>query len=344
MNLDGIVRTIDRAFTAAGLDARADLPRSLLQTIRQSLGAGAAPAAPAPTAAPAQARDGAFATHRYSGPGGQRDYKLYVPRAHQAGRPLPLLVMLHGCRQDPDDFARGTRMNEVAEEHGLIVAWPAQSPQANGSNCWRWYEAREQVRGGSEPSILAGIVAQVAKTHRVDARRTYVAGLSAGASMAVILGQAYPDLFAAVAAHSGLAQGAAHDVGSAFAAMREGHAGARVRHALPTLVLHGEADATVAPANGTAIVQRALAGFEAVRGPLRHERQEHAVQGRRCTVTRWLDDAGLPLVQHCSVQGGGHQWFGGSRAGSFAGPEGPDASRDIVRFLLLHTLRRIQVP
>lgn len=348
MSLDSISRTIDRALTAAGLDTRAGVPKAVLQTIHdalQSAGMGPHPLESPPRAdggpEPAAPAPGRFDAIEHAGPRGRRSGKLYVPRAHDGTRRLPLVVMLHGCQQDPDDFARGTRMNEMAEEQGFLVAYPAQSRKANGSNCWRWFEPQQQGREGAEPSIIAGMVRQVMASHAVDERRVYVAGLSAGAAMALILADTYPDLFAAVGTHSGLPRGAAHDVTSAFAAMREGAARATpaAGRALPTIVFHGEADATVAPANAEVIVQQAVARLADERVSLTREQVHAVANGRRCTCVRHRDGDGTAWVEHWSVQGAGHLWFGGSPAGSFAGPEGPDASREMLRFFAAHARR-----
>ena len=175
-------------------------------------------AAAAATDVPAADR---FEAHQHSGRFGTRSYKLFVPGGRE-GRALPLIVMLHGCSQSPDDFAAGTRMNEIAQERGFLVLYPAQAPRSNQSKCWNWFAPADQRRDGGEPALLAELTRHVAATHGADPRRVYVAGLSAGAAMADILGREYPDVFAAVGVHSGLPQGAAHDVASAFAVMRNG--------------------------------------------------------------------------------------------------------------------------
>ncbi len=360
MSLDSISNTIHQALTAAGLDPQRGALKGVTQTIRKALadaGLGQAEAPPqalrpdnddiievtarevspreshepvAPTAAPAH---GQFVERRYSGPGGARAYKLYIPAAHAARKPMPLIVMLHGCKQNPDDFAAGTGMNALAEQHGFLVAYPEQTSRANGANCWNWFNTADQARDGAEPSIIAGIVREIAAAEAVDKRRVFVAGLSAGAAMAVILGVTYPDVFAAVGAHSGLPHGAAHDVASAFAAM---HGGARKTAAplpVPTIVFHGDQDRTVIASNGDAIIAQAVAGQTA---PL-HKKAINGKDSRRSREhvrTVWADDTGRPRIEQWALHGGTHAWSGGSPAGSYTDAQGPDASAEMVRFFL----------
>ena len=389
MSIHTISNTIDRALTAAGLDTRSGTMKAVMETIRNALEAARIAQQPqaegsSNTANTADsvdtidiearvvvedepplpvdlehhaAQSGQFLSFVYTSPIGSRAYKLYVPGAYRA-KAMPLVVMLHGCKQDPDDFAAGTRFNEVAEEQGFLVAYPAQAPSANGSNCWNWFESHAQARAGAEPSIIAGIVGEIGEAYCVDERRVFVAGLSAGAAMAVVLGETYPDVFAAVGAHSGLPYGAAHNVASAFAAM---HGGAKVAtsvsalssassrratgasRGVATIVFHGDLDATVALKNGSAIVDQAVSNLERERGPLTREVQERMAHGRRCTRTTYLAGDGLAVVEQWTVHGGGHAWSGGSAAGSFTDLQGPDASREMIRFFLLHEQRESAV-
>jgi poly(hydroxyalkanoate) depolymerase family esterase len=277
-----------------------------------------------------------FEERLYADANGERAYKLYVPSRYD-GQPLPLVVMLHGCTQSPDDFAAGTQMNVVAEEHNVLVAYPAQAQSANASKCWNWFNAADQKRDGGEPALIAGITRQIMRDHAVDRARVYVAGLSAGGAAAAIMGAAYPDLYAAIGIHSGLACGAARDMPSAFAAMRQGGAGVPGGRApartVPTIVFHGDQDKTVNPVNGDQV----MAQFKGGAGPLpSHVTRGEAPGGLSYTRTVAADPNGTPVFEQWVVHGAAHAWSGGSASGSYTEPRGPDASREMLRFFLDH--------
>src|SRR5438034_3049325 len=286
-----------------------------------------------------------FSEHAYTGSAGSRSYKLFVPSAYR-GQPLPLIVMLHGCTQTPDDFATGTRMNILAEERGCLVAYPAQSQNANLSKCWNWFKASDQRRDQGEPAIIAGLVRELSLTYGLDQDRIYIAGLSAGGAMAVILGRTYPDMFAAVGVHSGLPYGAAHDLPSAFAAM-PGSATADLRGEhpesvpawesdVPTIVFHGDRDVTVHPSNGEQVATETIAittDESSTESPASVESWAGEIPGGYSyTCTTFKDDNDRILVEHWIVHGAAHAWFGGDPRGSFMDPNGPDASSEMMRF------------
>ena len=297
---------------------------------------GFAPEAPREPEAP---QGGTFCTHTFQGAAGSRGYKLFVP-TRSGVEPRPLVVMLHGCTQDPDDFARGTRMNRIAGEHGCYVAYPAQSQAANMQKCWNWFRAGDQERGQGEPAIIADLVRELLGNHEIDANRVYVAGMSAGGAMAVILGATHPELFAAVGVHSGLPYGAAHDLPSALAAMkaaRPGRARDRVTPAVPTIVFHGDADTMVDPCNGERVAAASVAhvAFDSVAEAV----TEGTAQGRGFTRTDFRAPDGTVVAEHWRVHGAGHQWSGGDASASHTDARGPDASREMLRFFLQRALR-----
>ncbi|MEJ7687663.1 MAG: PHB depolymerase family esterase [Variovorax sp.] len=262
-------------------------------------------------------------------------YKLFVP-AKGAGTPRPLLLMLHGCTQNPDDFAAGTQMNRLARDSGCIVLYPAQTQHANSSKCWNWFKSQHQGRERGEPALLAALTRSVMSTQSVDPARVYVAGLSAGGAMADILGRTHPDLFAAVGVHSGLASGAANDLMSALSAMKSGAAGATAPgSAVPTIVFHGDTDTTVNPRNGEQVTAAALAGH-AGNPAATSESTGLSAAGRRFTRREYSDGQGKPAVEHWLLHGAGHAWAGGSAKGSYTDPAGPDASAEMLRFFLAH--------
>ncbi|MDM0017528.1 extracellular catalytic domain type 1 short-chain-length polyhydroxyalkanoate depolymerase [Variovorax saccharolyticus] len=292
--------------------------------------------APTPTPAPAseggveQWSDGLFA-HQHR----PLAYKLFVP-AKGAGSPRPLVLMLHGCTQNPEDFAAGTQMNQLAREHGFLVLYPAQTQHANSSKCWNWFTTQHQQRGRGEPALLAALTRSVMDSQGIDPERVYVAGLSAGGAMADILGRSYPDLFAAVGVHSGLPSGAASDLMTALAAMKSGPAASRGSGpAVPTIVFHGDADSTVNARNGEALVASALAGQDGPTAPVQAS-GGRSPRGRDFTRRVHADAQGRPAVEHWLLHGAGHAWSGGSSSGTYTDPSGPDASAEMLRFFLSH--------
>jgi len=275
-----------------------------------------------------------YLSRSFSCAAGTRNYKLYIPRRTRTGR-CALLVMLHGGTQDADDFAVGTRMNALAEEHGFIVAYPRQSKAANASLCWNWFSPEHQKRGRDEPAIIAGITRAIVVDYDVDPARVFVAGLSAGGAMAAVMGATYPDLYAAVGVHSGLPYRSAADLPSAFAAMRgDARQGRRPRKSrgigddsprIRTIVFHGGADKIVHPSNGANIIAE---------GTCERIDRPQSAAGRAHTRTVTRDKTGAVVLEKWLVHGSGHAWSGGSSEGTYTDPHGPDASREMVRFFL----------
>lgn len=295
----------------------------------------------APAAAKAEPAPGSltgrFETRQHTGSAGTIGYMLYRPATAAPG--MPLVVMLHGCTQSPEDFARGTAMNELADELGFLVAYPRQTQVANAQKCWNWFRPADQRRGGGEPALIAGLTQDIVSAEKADPARVYAAGLSAGGAAAAIMADAYPDIFAAVGVHSGLACGAARDMAGAFSAMQQGGGGQpRSRRAsnarfVPVITFHGDSDRTVNEVNARDIVKNATA---ATGEPVIVEVETGSTGGRRFTRALSRDGGGQVLIEQWTVAGAGHAWSGGNPAGTYADAAGPDASRAMLRFFLTH--------
>ncbi len=263
---------------------------------------------------------------------GSRAFHTYIPASASDGV-TGVVVMLHGCTQTPEDFAAGTGMNALAEKHQFIVVYPAQSRGDNAQSCWNWFSRGDQKRGRGEPAILAGITRQICAEHGIGRDSTFVAGLSAGAAMAAILGETYGDVFAAVGVHSGLPVGAAKDVTSAFAAMAgtalDAPAPPQSSQTVRTIAFHGASDATVHPSNGDGIVRRALNGnaLQSIETTTQGQ-----TAGRSFTRKVSSDLRDNTIAEHWVIDGQGHAWSGGQADGSYTDPKGPDASAEMIRF------------
>jgi len=342
-------RPAGRPFASAATTAHPHMFRRLSASLRgERLGSGLGLHGlmqPAPVSTPDIVPDGGkFIEATYSNPAGTRAYKLYIPSGYH-GQALPLVVMLHGCTQSPDDFAAGTRMNLIAEEQTCLVVYPAQPSKANAAKCWNWFRPSNQRRGQGEPSLIAGITRRVMRDYSVDRQRIYIGGLSAGAAAAAVMGATYPDLYAAIGVHSGLACGAANDLPSAFTAMRQGDLPASsgsgdvstdLAHAstVPIIVFHGDLNNTVHPRNGAHVIEQ--------KRTTNLQETIHRGQvpgGHAYTRTIHTDASGRAIFEHWEIHGAGHAWSGGSPAGSYTDPRGPDAAREMLRFFLEHPSR-----
>jgi poly(hydroxyalkanoate) depolymerase family esterase len=310
---------------------------------------------------------GKFVAGVYANAAGSRRYKVYIPSSY-AGQPMPLVVMLHGCTQNPDDFARGTQMNLLAEEKGFLVVYPAQDASANSSKCWNWFQSMDQQRGQGEPSLIAGITNDVIEQYGLNRSEVFVAGLSAGGAMAVIMGSTYPDLYRAVGVHSGLPYASASDLPSALSAMkgashtpRRNHSTAKTNKttnaaktasgsslaSIPIIVFHGDHDTTVSPKNGMAVIDDFVTGFEysntATEGAEKMTTllEEGRVDGgHRFSRTSLHVDGRPVLAEHWLIHGAGHAWAGGSSKGSYTDAKGPDASKEMFRFFSTQTVKK----
>jgi poly(hydroxyalkanoate) depolymerase family esterase len=280
---------------------------------------------------------------------------VYAPPELDPAVAVPLVVMLHGCTQTAASFSAGSLMNRTAARHGFVVAYPEQSPDENPNRCWNWFSAAQQSRGGGEPASIAGATRTVAEASRgwtVDPARVFVAGMSAGGAMAAVMAATYPDVFSALAIHSGLAYGSARSLPAATQAMRRGGpnpeaqgdaafaamgAAARV---VPALVIHGSADAVVDPVNGEHAVRQWMATNRRAAGGAgepQPERPDAAARddgGGALPFTRrtWLGAGGRVVQEQIEVEGLGHAWSGGARGAAHTDPRGPSAADAIFDF------------
>ncbi len=297
-----------------------------------------------PAAIATDSLPGQFVTKEISTPAGSRRYKLYIPASYDGKKAVPLVVVLHGCTQDPDNVARGTRFNVAAEKSQVLVAYPEQPAAANGLKCWNWFDAAHQKRDAGEPALIAAITRQVMTDMRVDLHRVYIVGLSAGAAMALTVSYAYPDIYAAAGLHSGIAYGVATSTPEAIRRMGVGatdpadFAGAVGRafgtnRAIPTIVFQGKSDKTVNPANADNIVTQLLGGFDESVANARSEEAGTTTGSYHFSRKSY----GKPVVvEEWIVDELGHAWSGGSAEGTYTDARGPDATGEIMRFLLQH--------
>lgn len=273
-----------------------------------------------------------FTKRTFTCASGQREYRLFIPAG---GEPCGLIVMLHGCRQTPEDFAVGTNMNAVAQGHNLLVAYPHQPSAANPMSCWNWFRPRDQAPLGGEAEIIAGLTESLRAEFNIPGETVFLAGLSAGGAMAAVLGSTHPALYSAVGIHSGLAYKSADDMKSAFAAMR-GQNGPRRKELAgdgfrPRLIVfHGTDDQTVAPANARQLWE------DAVRSKGPGDILDLRISSGGRTVDRRIFTAGAEVasVEEWMIHGSGHAWCGGNPGGSYTDANGPNASVEMARFFL----------
>lgn len=286
------------------------------------------PVAAAPVRGPADQGApvaGQFLTGSFTNQAGTRAYKLYVPTAYQ-GQPLPLVVMLHGWGQDPDDCATGTGWNRIAEQEPCLVLYPA----ANGTGCWNWFNAGDQRRDRGEPAIIAGMTREVMATYRIDPGRVYCAGMSAGGAMAAVMGATYPDLYAAIGVHSGVPYAAATDMVSGMTVMQGGGtppANADLQ-GRPIIVFHGDRDTTVHPRNSDHLMTQSIPA----QAPAQVNKGQAGGAGYAYTQRVHEGPDGAVVAEQWLVHGAGHAWSGGNRRGRFTDERGPDASQEMMRF------------
>ncbi len=285
---------------------------------------------------------------------------VHVPHGLDALRPAPLVCMLHGCTQDPASFAAAVLMNHAADRHGFVVVYPGQDRGRNPQGCWNWFLPEHQRRDAGEPATIAAIVNDLIDSDsrfQIDPARVFVAGLSSGGAMAAILGACYPDLFAAIAVHSGLAYRSATNVSSALEVMARAGADSDANaqglaayaamgdhsRPVPSIVIHGSADTTVSPANAIHVLRQSMtANHLAAPATCDHDpdhptssRSGQAEHGYAYTASKWTDARGTMMHQLLMIDGLGHAWSGGAPDRPHTDPQGPSATEAICDFFAL---------
>ncbi len=283
----------------------------------------------------------------------RREYLVYVPQGHTNWRRTPLLVLIHGCRQTPEEIAAATRITDLADRLGCLVLLPRQNPRANAWSCWNWFDPATS-RGWGETAIVAAQIRAVRRKYRIARKRMFVAGLSSGGGLAAALGMMRPDLIAGTFVHSGVACGAASSALAAFAVLTSGadtdfvniasDARAEARPEtlpVPLVTFHGNDDTIVAPVNAAQLVRQYLAlnGHPAAAlGTIRelpphdHAEATTTVDGRTVTTTEWRVGNRL-VARHVLVQGLGHAWSGGDDKYPYNDPLAPDATATLDAFV-----------
>jgi poly(hydroxyalkanoate) depolymerase family esterase len=317
------------------------------------------------------ASSGEYREGEYRSEHGERRYRTYTP-APGDGDPVarPLVVMLHGCTQDADDFARGTRANAAAERAGALLLYPEQAPSAHPQSCWNWFDPAHQTRDRGEPALLAGMTRHVARELNADPERIFVAGISAGGSMAQILAATYPDLYRSLAVHSSPPFQSARDVATALAVLQHGvpdparlpdlllAAMADRTRPMPILVIHGYDDPIVRRVNGEHVLRQwgglasrlgettsptearadgdaPASGCPELPGLTVHREEATGPGGTTpAPFLRCVYGGEGVRLEYWLVPGLGHAWAGGSPAGTYTDPQGPDATSRIFEFFL----------
>jgi poly(hydroxyalkanoate) depolymerase family esterase len=297
------------------------------------------------------AATGSLVQGTYSDAVGTLSYEAYVPSTYVQGTPVPLIVALHGCTQNPEKFRRLTRFDELAESRNVIVVFPEQTSTANEQNCWNFFKDEHIHRGAGEASLIAGVTQQVRAKYTIDPHRIYAAGLSAGGAMASVMSATYPDVFAA----SGIGSGCEYAAGAACAgyqgvdpeqAGRQAYdaMGANARM-MPVIIFQGDQDTTVPPINAKQLIQQWQATADWADNGARDQSVPAAPMdtaaaavpaGRSYTVSHYSDGHGGELIQYWNVQGMGHAWSGGCGCEPYSDPGGPNETAAMYDFFMSH--------
>ena len=295
---------------------------------------------------------GSLVKGSYTGPDGTLSYEVYVPSGYVAERRVPLIVALHGCSENAEQFRQVTRFDELAEAKNAIVVFPDKSSYADSTSCWNWFKTSHMQRGTGEPALIAGVVDKVRQNYAIDDRRIYATGLSAGGAMASVMSATYPDVFAA----AGVGSGCEYAAGASCAGYRgidPEDAGQRAYQAMgtqarevPVIVFQGDQDKTVPEVNAEQLVQQWQAtddwADDGARNstipadPVKVKDPAPSGGGHTYTVRDYADGQGNELIQFWVVHGMGHAWSGGCDCEAYADTNGPNESAAMYAFFMSH--------
>jgi poly(hydroxyalkanoate) depolymerase family esterase len=298
-------------------------------------------------------RAGSWADGVVTNASGSRNYKLWIPDGYTGKKKLPLVMMLHGCTQTPDDSATATQFNAVADKNNFLVVYPEQTKAANPLKCWNWFDSSHQARGQGEPSLLAEVINHVEASYKVDSRRVFVAGFSAGGAMAIIMGATYPELFAAIGVHSGLAYGAATNLNGAMPAMAKGGGDAArlgklafeamgdKKHLMRVILFQGAKDGAVATVNADQVITQWAQTNDYIDDGKDNDSVDDVAdkttegvvaEGYSYKKYVYNDSSRKPLMEKWIVPDMKHAWSGGTGGASYTDPKGPNAAQEMWRF------------
>jgi poly(hydroxyalkanoate) depolymerase family esterase len=303
------------------------------------------------------AHAGSWTSGKVKNPSGSLEYKLFVSSAYRKEKSVPLVVMLHGCTQKVEELAAISGINELADKNNFLVAYPEQSVAANPLKCWNWFDPKHQSRDAGEPSLIAAVIQDIRTSYNIDEKRMYVVGISAGGAMAVVMGTAYPELFAGLGVIAGTEYKAALNVQDGLTAMKQGGpdpnqqgllafqaiqkspVGTKTR--LPLIVFQGTKDPYLSPVNTDQLITQWAQTHDylddgkdndSVSIRSAKEKKVDVPGGYSLTKSSYSDSQGHLLLEKWIVEGLGHAWPGSSVANPFADAKGPNATEEMWRF------------
>jgi poly(hydroxyalkanoate) depolymerase family esterase len=286
-----------------------------------------------------------------------RDYKVFVPSSYTGQSAVPMVIVLHGCSQTEQNMIDETRFQELAERDGFIVVYPfiTSFDGPRSPNCWGFFIEHHIHQGAGEPEDLHQIAREVEAAFKIDPSRRYVAGLSSGAGMAVVLAVARSEYFAAAGSVAGLPYsetaaavprlcsfpGIFRPVEAVVAAMRAEQRRPEEQRPVPIMAIHSRNDCVVHALASENIRDSWLRRYGLSPTPSATLDCQH--EGVACTQLKYgpPQRSVVETVIYDGERGSGpsgagsHYWVG-DKPGPFANPRGPSASELLWSFFKAH--------